>query len=83
MEHTTKWVFWACLVISVAMLIAGFIVPPPGIIDGSVLTAVGELFGFATLAAAIKISKYKQMELRHGNTTLTISEDDDENNDKV
>jgi len=37
-------------VISVALVIAGFIIPPVGIIDGSVLTAVGELLAFGVVA---------------------------------
>lgn len=76
----TRIIFGICLVSSIVLIVAGFIVPPRGVIDGSVLTAVGELFGFATLASVLKISKYKQMELKHGNTTLTIGEDED--NDK-
>ena len=42
--------FWICLIVSISLIVAGFCVPPMGIIDGSVLTAVGILFGFATLA---------------------------------
>ena len=42
--------FWICLIVSIGLIVAGFCVPPMGIIDGSVLTAVGILFGFATLA---------------------------------
>ena len=32
------------------LVVVGFIIPPMGVIDGSVLTAVGELMGFAALA---------------------------------
>ena len=42
--------FWICLIVSIGLIVAGFCVPPMGIIDGSVLTAVGILFGFASLA---------------------------------
>lgn len=42
--------FWICLIVSISLMVAGFCVPPMGVIDGSVLTAVGVLFGFATLA---------------------------------
>lgn len=42
--------FWICLLVSIGLMVAGFCVPPTGIIDGSVLTAVGILFGFASLA---------------------------------
>ena len=33
--------FWICLIVSIGLIVAGFCVPPMGIIDGSVLTAVG------------------------------------------
>lgn len=42
--------FWVCLLVSLSLIILGFIVPPMGTIDPSVLTAVGEIFAFATLA---------------------------------
>lgn len=42
--------FWICLIVSIGLIVSGFCVPPTGIIDGTVLTAVGILFGFATLA---------------------------------
>lgn len=42
--------FWVCLITSVSLVIAGFFVPPMGVIDGSVLKAVGILMGFAVLA---------------------------------
>jgi len=40
---------WICLIISVSLIIASFVLPPIGIIDNSVLAAVGELFAFGTL----------------------------------
>ena len=42
--------FIVCLAASVMLIVAGFVVPPMGEIDGSVLTAVGELLMFPTLA---------------------------------
>ena len=45
-------------------MVAGFCVPPTGIIDGTVLTAVGILFGFATLAqipVIIEVAGYVKM----------------------
>ncbi len=42
--------FLICLLTSVALTIAGFFVPPMGVIDGSVLTAVGILLGFGVIA---------------------------------
>ena len=71
--------FWVCLVISLSLIIAGFIVPPTGKIDGSVLTAVGELFGFATLFVVIKaIERGVNAKIQHGKTSMTIGDLNDE-----
>lgn len=67
--------FWVCLSISIALVVAGFLVPPTGEIDGSVLTAVGELFGFATLEVVlIAIRKGVDATLRHGKTEVAIGD---------
>lgn len=46
------------LFFGMALITAGFIVPPIGAIDGSVLTALGELFAFT--AAITGIDTYRQ-----------------------
>ena len=43
-------IFVVCLATSVMLIVGVFIVPPMGEIDGSVLTAVGELLLFPTIA---------------------------------
>lgn len=48
------WVFWTTLTVSIALLVAGFVVPPRGVIHPSVLTAVGELFAFAALGVGFE-----------------------------
>ena len=56
--------FWICLIVSIGLMVAGFCVPPTGMIDGSVLTAVGILFGFASLAQIpiiIEVAGYVKM----------------------
>ena len=56
--------FWICLIVSIGLMVAGFCVPPTGIIDGSILTAVGILFGFASLAQIpiiIEVAGYVKM----------------------
>ena len=56
--------FWICLIVSIGLIVAGFCVTPMGIIDGSVLTAVGILFGFASLAQVpviIEVAGYVRM----------------------
>ena len=42
--------FYITLITSILLIVGGFICPPMGIIDSSVLTAVGLLLAFATLA---------------------------------
>ena len=66
-------VFIVCLLISVALLVAGFLVPPTGVIDPSVLTAVGELFAFAALSQLpFVIASGKGITLNHGSTSISV-----------
>ena len=41
--------FYFNLIVSVLLIVGGFLVPPVGIIDGSVLTAVGLLLMFSVI----------------------------------
>lgn len=69
--------FWVCLVTSLVLIGLGFVVPPMGNIDGSVLTAVGELFGFATLAVvADAVHEGYDAKVTHGDTTIEVTNDD-------
>ena len=47
------------LFFGMALIVAGFIVPPLGVIDGSVLTAMGEVFAFC--GAITGLEKYKEV----------------------
>lgn len=68
-------IFWVSFLLCAGMLIAGFIVPPTGKIDGSVLKGVGELFAFPTLwTVRHGIDKGIDTRLRHGNTEVTIGD---------
>ena len=42
--------FYINLSVSIVLIVCGFLLPPMGIIDGSVLTAVGLLLMFGVLA---------------------------------
>lgn len=53
-ERIAGWVFWTTLTVAIGLFVGGFFVPPTGIIDGSVLTAVGELFAFAALGVGLE-----------------------------
>lgn len=65
--------FFTTLVIAVGLIIGGFLTPPQGEIDGSVLKGVGELFLWPTLAFACKaLDDNKKIQMQHGNTTITV-----------
>ena len=64
-----------CGIIAFGLLIAGFCLPPMGIIDVSVIQGVGEIFGFATIWMLPKtIAAGKTIKLEHGNTTISVGE---------
>lgn len=67
--------FWICLIASIILIAVSFVVPPTGIIDGSVLCATGELFAFASLGTLITaIRKGKDARIRHKNTTIEVGD---------
>lgn len=58
---------------SIALIVGGFFVPPLGVIDGSVLTAVGLLLMFSVIAKipeAIKAGK--SVKISKGDSSLEI-----------
>lgn len=64
--------------VSIALFVAGFIVPPTGKIDGSVLSAVGLLIAlFAVKQIPEAIIQGKEIRLKHGNTSLAIGDGKD------
>lgn len=68
--------FWVCLCTSLVLIALGFLVPPVGDIHPSILTAVGELFGFATLAVVADAIKFGyDAKITHGNTTVQIGDE--------
>ena len=73
-------VFWVCFVLCAGLIIAGFWVPPMGSIDGSVLTAVGEMFAFPTLWTVWHaIDKGIDAKVKLGKTELSIGDLDNAN----
>jgi len=66
-----------CFLISVILLIAGFLLPPMGIIDGSVLTAVGELLLFPVVIYAFRaIELGMEVKIQKGDTSVEIHKND-------
>lgn len=62
--------------ISVALIVGGFFVPPMGVIDGSVLTAVGLMLAFGALFAVLDaMAMGVDAKLSHNDTTIEINND--------
>lgn len=75
-QHVDMYIFVVCLLISIALFIGGFFCPPMGVIDGSVLTAGGILFGFAALAVVGQnLAQGKEVVFRRGDTEVIIEDD--------
>ena len=73
--------FYLTLAISLLLIIGGFLLPPMGIIDGSVLTAVGELLMFGVLAqlpALIDAARDgKSIKLTKGDSSIEVASPED------
>ena len=72
-------VFYVNLVVSICLIVGGFFVPPLGVIDGSVLTAVGLLLMFSVIAKipeAIKAGK--NIKVQKGDSSVEISSSNQE-----
>ena len=73
--------FYLTLAISLLLIVGGFLLPPMGIIDGSVLTAVGELLMFGVLAqvpALISAAKNgKSVKISKGDFSAEVSSTDE------
>ena len=78
-DNSRGWriAFWRTGAISASLIVAGFFVPPMGEIDGSVLTAVGELLVFPVIYTAYNaIMSGKEISFNHGSTSISVGDDD-------
>ena len=79
-DNTFFWIFSG---IGLLLIIIAFFIPPTAYIDQSVLIAVGEINGFAALGAVIKaIDKGSSATFHHNGTELTITSDEDKEEDE-
>ncbi len=70
-----KIIFAVALLVSIVLIVVGFIIPPKGVIDGSVLKAVGELFAYAALAfGGYAITLGYDLKVSKGETMLELSD---------
>ena len=76
--RTHSSLFLLTLLTAIGLIVGGFFVPPTGVIDGSVLTAVGELFAFGALAQLPHlIGMGKEVHIKHGDTSVTVGDGED------
>lgn len=69
----SRWTFVLSFFVSVGLMIGGFITPPIGSIDGSVITAVGELILFPTLLYAFRaIELGYKVKFSKGDTSVEL-----------
>ena len=63
--------------VAITLIIAGFLVPPLGVIDGSVLTAVGEIVFLVTIFFVWDcVTKGKIAKIKKGDIEASISDND-------
>lgn len=73
-----KRIFLICVCVAIGLIVGSFFVPPLAVIDGSILAAVGEIFGFAALGeVGAAIERGHTASISHGNTTIEIRKEDD------
>lgn len=76
-EH--KIVILALTAISTLLIIIGMIIPPIGVVDGSILVGIGELFAFGLLWEIPEYLKAKKdIKVTKGDTTIEINNDNDQ-----
>ena len=64
-------------IVAITLIIAGFLVPPLGVIDGSVLTAVGEIVFLVTIFFVWDcVTKGKIAKIKKGDIEASISDND-------
>ena len=69
--------FIVCFFVSVGLIVGGFFVPPMGVVDGSVLTAVGELLLFPTLLYGYRaIEMGLRVKFQRGETSVEVSQNE-------
>lgn len=69
----SRWTFALSFFVSVGLIVGGFFTPPQGVIDGSVLTATGELLAFpAVLYAFRAIELGYKVKFQKGDTSIEV-----------
>ena len=80
-KHADKYIFWVCLIASIVVGVVSFVLPPTGVIDPSCLKFIALLLGFSALGiAGQNLANGKDVIFTHGETEVTIGDNDKEEN---
>ena len=72
----SRFAYVICFFVSVGLIVGGFFVPPMGVIDGSVLTAVGELLLFPTLLYGFRaVELGMKVKFQKGETSVSVGKE--------
>ena len=72
-----KYVAGALALVSVGLIVGSFFVPPKGVIDGSILASVGELFAWGALFAGWEaVDRGIDAKITHKDTTIELNNPD-------
>lgn len=75
--------FWVCLLFSIGLLTASFVLPPTGKIDPSVIRGVGEIFAFSVLYVVIEaLNRGTDVTLQKGDVNLHLNNPDKDEDEK-
>ena len=74
----SRFTFVLSFFVSVALIIGGFLTPPMGVIDGSCITAIGELLLFPTLLSVFRALElgYK-FRIQKGETSIEVHKNEE------
>ena len=68
--------------VSALLIVVSLFIPPQGVIDPSVLVGVGELTAMGGMVKMFdSIDKGQSAKFQHGNTTITIGDSDEPDNE--
>lgn len=72
--------FWVLASVTLGMFVAGLIIPPRGVIDGSVLKAGCIILGMYTVGLIPDMIRAgKKVKFSHGDTTMEVCTDEGDN----
>lgn len=81
---SVPWYIYTVIIVAIGLGVAGFLVPPTGVIDGSVLKYIAEIMGgTAVLDFVVNLPKYIEAgvkaRIEHGNTSITVGKNESKN----